>query len=1164
MPPSPALRCSPGTELRGDNHLLMREKDDDLTLFKEMQTRESDYFLLQSNDEFEDMFSTKLRYFSDCNLGLSIPARGESSDLLNADGEKNDYEWLLTPPDTPLFPSLNDETSPVSVPQRGRPRSQPIAISRSSTMDKSNRSSRGSASPNRLSPSPRSGKSTFQMRGRPSSAPHSGPPPNLHCATPSQRSSPPPSKPSPPAPRSSTPTPKRTSVGSGGTMSSSGARGTSPLNKSRGNSASPKVRSWQTNLPGYSSDASVNLRISLADRPASYLRDPSPVSRTRRDSSYKSGRQSMPPTASRSVSSSHSQDLLSSHSKGSVTSSGDDDLDSLQSIPMISSDCSASRRVGSFPMNRAAAFSKKPIRTGLSSSAPKRSFDSALRQMGQKKGSQYMFRPLLSSVPSSTFYVGKASAAANCALTSGTSLVPTSSNAGFDHGTTGAHDAEGNNQNQDDMAGECGNIAYPENQATSPAVHDGPSDVQHGDSREGAGVDFQLDGFENFYYHSMESSEVLQIKGMTLCSRCGCNYDAMGSTEEDLKLCPDCRRSDEPLSAISPVPTIIISDNFPSQSVRILKKRMSFDAMEPLIAMPGSSEVISKTTATPCEENVHGSQTSLSKHMSFDAMEPLIAMPGSSEVIAKTTATPCEENVHGSRTSCAKLGLSVSSENFLARKLEEEEVCSLANQQVIGQPTVGYNTSDGADVTQQIQSSSSTLDFSEGAGISVLLKRSNSGNGPVVRGRTFNATSIAYGDPFYVRDGTSSIRNSLGKGSLSASTSLDLGLARQTESHVQKQLSGSKSNVETCRCKIDTKHQRTGSSLSGNLNHASQSLGLVTNMHEESFEAAVNPVENEAIGVTDITLLEQLSASESAGLDGTCVEVVCNNQCGTMFPAMSELSTNNVNINAGESAVASFSNIVNSASYADGEAFQNDRSSISNQEESAFTLEASKRVEDSMPNSFVDRVDFAEVPSQIPLETVSELEIENGHLGLPGYESVGSPNSKSTVEESPESSVAVTSDKDVKTSVSDPDTLDHAHGILVDGHVGPEVRSLTLEEATDAILFCSSIIHNLAYEAATTAIEKENSVPLEVSRPMVTILGNSHSDRKNPQERAAAKRASKARWARQMPEETDPKPPPSGNAKADASTTRMVGVRDGNESLKPPQKLESKCNCTVM
>lgn len=90
----------------------------------------------------------------------------------------------------------------------------------------------------------------------------------------------------------------------------------------------------------------------------------------------------MSPTP-RSVSSSHShdRDRFSSQSKGSIASSGDDDVDSLLSIPVGSSEHSSTRRVGSLPNNRAPALSKKPSRTVASSSAPKRSFDLALRQM---------------------------------------------------------------------------------------------------------------------------------------------------------------------------------------------------------------------------------------------------------------------------------------------------------------------------------------------------------------------------------------------------------------------------------------------------------------------------------------------------------------------------------------------------------------------------------------------------------------------------------------------------------------------------------------------------------------------------------------------------------------------------------------------------------------
>ena len=245
-------------------------------------------------------------------------------------------------------------------------------------MDKSYRSSRGSASPNRLSPSPRSGNGTFQSRGRPSSAPQHSP---IRPATPTRRPSPPPSKSSTPARRSSTPTPQRTSTGSSGTVATSGVRGTSPIRTSRGNSASPKIRAWESNIPGFSLEAPPNLRTSLADRPASFVRGSSPASRNGRDTRF--GRQSMSPTASRSASSSrsHDRDQFSSYSKGSVASSGDDDIDSLQSIPLGGSSHSVSRRLGPFPNNKAPAFNKKSARVFSPSSAPKRSFDSALRQM---------------------------------------------------------------------------------------------------------------------------------------------------------------------------------------------------------------------------------------------------------------------------------------------------------------------------------------------------------------------------------------------------------------------------------------------------------------------------------------------------------------------------------------------------------------------------------------------------------------------------------------------------------------------------------------------------------------------------------------------------------------------------------------------------------------
>lgn len=41
------------------------------------------------------LVATKPRHLSEYKLGISIPARGESRDLLIAEGDKNDYDWYV-------------------------------------------------------------------------------------------------------------------------------------------------------------------------------------------------------------------------------------------------------------------------------------------------------------------------------------------------------------------------------------------------------------------------------------------------------------------------------------------------------------------------------------------------------------------------------------------------------------------------------------------------------------------------------------------------------------------------------------------------------------------------------------------------------------------------------------------------------------------------------------------------------------------------------------------------------------------------------------------------------------------------------------------------------------------------------------------------------------
>ncbi|CAK7327408.1 unnamed protein product [Dovyalis caffra] len=1039
MPPSPALRYSPGREPKADNHkrgrsleggLLFKEKDDDLALFNELQSRESENFLLQSADDFEDSFSTKLRYFSDFKLGISIPARGESSELLNVDGEKNDYDWLLTPPDTPLFPSLDDEPPPVNVASRGRPRSQPISISRSSTMEKSHRSSRGSASPNRLSPSPRSGNSTFQSRGRPSSAPYASPTPGQRPATPLRRPSPPPSKASTPAPRSSTPTPRGMSTGSG-------ARGTSPIRTSRGNSASPKIRAWQSNIPGFSSEAPPNLRTSLADRPASYVRGSSPASRNSRDSGSKFSRQSMSP-ASRSVSSSHShdRDRISSHSKGSVASSGDDDVDSLQSIHVGSLDRLTSKRIGGFPNNRAPAFSKNSTRVISPSSAPKRSFDSALRQMDHRKSPQNMFRPLLSSVPSTTFYTGKASSA-HRSLMSRNSSVTTSSNASSDQGTSVAPDTEGSDHHQDEMATESCKVPYPDAQEEVFAFD--KVDALNKDVRHDAdnSLHFQLHDFdrdptieyepgetEEFRHHDKEISsasdtlcveadlsEVDSLENTRVCSKCGCRYRVIKTLDKDVNLCPDCCRQDNLVGTATPNATIVASESVPVLSINISEEYQPSDEPDTQMAVPELQPQVND-------------------------MEPQVV----DTVDARVSRH--EDRVEQSETSCHEQNRVYSRESSRTRSLMEGSEHSTAGHHETGHPPAGYSLPGGSSGDQLLPHSNNypslKAGVSEGAGISVLLKRSSSSKGPVVQGRTLIASTITYDDLSYARDSVSSLRSSIGHGSTSASSSIDFSSSKQVETRVQRQLSGRKSDMENYRYDLNSRSQSTMTSLSGTLNDGHQIQGLATNTHEENAEVFVGNMKYDGLEETSVASQRILLASENKEMDisrAFFTEAAVpeedlfeqNDSNRKIDVSSSDLSHHTIGVQLEENSVLNHDNF---SSYENGEDLPNNAVDFSDAESSAIPPEASVEAKHNMLNTRLERLDVAEFSTHSHLASISEIEVENNCHGNGSENDDISTNSRSTVNEAQDHPVSTCSDKETTASVLEHNMPDHADGII--------------------------------------------------------------------------------------------------------------------------------------
>ncbi|XP_071920334.1 uncharacterized protein [Coffea arabica] len=99
-----------------------KDKDEDLLLFRELHKREKDHvvsLLAPVSDDFEA---------NGYALNGMAPTgkKGAAYDPLG-EGGKNDYDWLKTPPATPLFPSLEMENGPELVTQREIPIVQPLS-----------------------------------------------------------------------------------------------------------------------------------------------------------------------------------------------------------------------------------------------------------------------------------------------------------------------------------------------------------------------------------------------------------------------------------------------------------------------------------------------------------------------------------------------------------------------------------------------------------------------------------------------------------------------------------------------------------------------------------------------------------------------------------------------------------------------------------------------------------------------------------------------------------------------------------------------------------------------------------------------------------------------------------------------------------------------------
>ncbi|CAN1259443.1 hypothetical protein LINPERPRIM_LOCUS10149 [Linum perenne] len=322
---------------------MVKDKEEELALFLEMKKREkelqqTDLLLLNEAAEFDAPLGSKPGTSPIFNITSSTPARktgggggGGGDDFLNSDSDK-----LITPPGTPLFPSLEIESQKTVMSQIGTPKARPTALksrlanNQTESISGGSLSSRQSASSPGLNssgsgirrpsssggpgsrPATPAGRSTLTTASKPSrsstptsraslssskptvSATRSSTPvrSTARSSTPTARPSIPPqsksaSRPATPTRRPSTPSsaPSMTAppIKSSLSIPKSGPTVSRNPVPSRGSSPAPKSRPWNpSDMPGYSLDAPPNLRTSLPDRPlsASRGRPGAPISRS--------------------------------------------------------------------------------------------------------------------------------------------------------------------------------------------------------------------------------------------------------------------------------------------------------------------------------------------------------------------------------------------------------------------------------------------------------------------------------------------------------------------------------------------------------------------------------------------------------------------------------------------------------------------------------------------------------------------------------------------------------------------------------------------------------------------------------------------------------------------------------------------------------------------
>ncbi|CAJ2670715.1 unnamed protein product [Trifolium pratense] len=450
--------------------MVMKERDEELALFLEMRRREKENeknnLLLENSDEldFSNLESNHENSMISKMVSSNSPKKTVVEEFLNSENDKSDYEWLLTPPDAPLFPTL-DKESRISLKSETETRnSRPTALklrvsniqtepnSRSNVGSKNqttmpgnggkrisssrgpspatSRSSTPSGRPTLPSTTKSSRPSTPTSRSTLTSTKSTAPP--VRSSTPTRstsRASTPTSRPSVTAPKSSqrsaTPnlrpsTPSTTfGVSAPPTRPSSASKARPVVAKnpvqSRGISPAVKSRPWEpSQMPGFTHDAPPNLKTSLPERPASVTKNrpgvPNPRSASvEATSNAKSRRSSTTPSKGRASTGLPHNNHSSMHALSRARFT-----DSDEESPVVIGTKMVERVVNmrklappkhDDPSANNNSYGKSSTgSSGFGTTLSKKSLDMAMRHMDIRRSVQGNMRPHVTSIPASSMY----------------------------------------------------------------------------------------------------------------------------------------------------------------------------------------------------------------------------------------------------------------------------------------------------------------------------------------------------------------------------------------------------------------------------------------------------------------------------------------------------------------------------------------------------------------------------------------------------------------------------------------------------------------------------------------------------------------------------------------------------------------------------------------